>query len=122
MSDFNVVIHEIGTKGEFTRERAREAAAAFARIRFAQPNAEHGIVVGGYDDDHRELWDIPEAKAYVRDYTAYVALYMPGRPLSDWKFQQSAMTLLAMCSGFGKIVGRDPETGAYTIQIGTPSS
>lgn len=117
-TDVQFALHEIGGKGEFSDAGAKQAAADFVGARKTLPNAEHMIVVGGYDDDPRSLWDIPEARDYVRRFVLYVQL-ADIRPLADWKLNQPSIALVAMCTGVGRITATDPVTGVHTIEVDT---
>jgi hypothetical protein len=117
-ADVSFALHEIGTQGDFTDVGARKAATDFVGARAMLPNATHMLVVGGYDGDSRELWDIPEARAFVRRFAGYVALLLPGTPLTGWNLDNASIGVIAMCIGFGKVVFKDPATGASTIEVG----
>jgi len=113
-------LHEIGRKGELSPEGARRAAMEFVASRNLTSHAEHMLAVGGYDEDPRALWDIPEAAAFVKEFVGWVALIDRNRPLLDWKLDQASMGLVAMCCGFGRLVDVDPSTGHWKVEIGTP--
>ena len=81
------------------------------------PEADHMLVVGGYDDDPRELWTVPEVKEFVRDFTAWVAM-TSRKPLTQWRLDQGSIMLIALCSGIGRIIERDPVTGNLTVEVG----
>jgi hypothetical protein len=115
--DFRFALHEIGSKGEFTPEGAKKAAADFCGAFVALPDAEHMIVVGGYDDDPRELWDIPEARDFVAAFGWAVSGILQ-RPLHDWKLEPASIALVAVCVGIGRVVRRNPHTGAWIVEIG----
>lgn len=123
MSDtINFALHEIGARDAFSRDLARRMARDFVDSLTAFPNAEHMLVVGGYDTDPRELWDIPEARAYIREFAGWVALMLPGRKIADWRLDQYSLALVAICTGAGTLTGRDPVTGVWTIAVGRPPS
>jgi hypothetical protein len=57
---------EIGQRGNHSRIVAEAAAKAFRKV---APKAGPGMIllfIPGYDDDPRELWDIPDVAAYIR--------------------------------------------------------
>jgi hypothetical protein len=115
---FDVVIHELGTKGDLGPERARKVAGEFCAVLALQPDAEHRLAIGGFDTDPRELWDIPEARAFVHRFAGWVALKRPGIRFTDWKLDQPSLSLVAICIGAGWIIGRDPVTGVFIVEIG----
>ena len=94
----HIVIFVIRQRPDLTARYAKQAAKAFRRL-----GADYGpvvIVVDGYDDDPRELWDIPEAADYVRLWTRLVGI----RTLANARRRQIVETsvgLLAACRVFG---------------------
>jgi hypothetical protein len=110
------VIVQIGEKGELTRVLARDAAEAMVTAREAYPEATLTLTVDGFDADPREIWDIPEARAYVRDFAGFAALIRPGVPLQAWKLDPGSLALILVCTGRGRITGRDPITGGYLVE------
>jgi hypothetical protein len=60
--DAGAMICEIGRKGEMTRDLCREAADWTAGALDTQPGLLLALTVGGFDDDPREVLDIPEAR------------------------------------------------------------
>jgi hypothetical protein len=120
MIDPDAAIHEIGSKDSFSIELAREAAIGFCQAIAAFPAIEHMLCVAGYDDDTRELWDIPEAREFIRNFAGFVALARPGVPLEAWKLDRESLVLILVCTGLGRIKGRDPDTGAWLVEAGRP--
>jgi hypothetical protein len=107
---------EIGLAGHLTLENCFAGATAMLMALERYPFAEFSILLGGYDDDPREIWDIPEAKKYFQDFmSAMDALCCP--PLKEWRLDDASWGVLAMCAGHGEIVGRDPVTGTYKIEL-----
>jgi hypothetical protein len=74
------------------------------------------IMIGllGYDDDPRELWEIPEARAYIRQViTAVHAID------ADWWAQadlhEDTLILIALCLGVARVV---PGVGVQFMRPG----
>jgi ribosomal protein L37E len=117
--DVKFVLHEIGSKSDgFTDAGARKAAQDFVDRRRLLPRATHTIVVGGYDQDPRSLWDIPEARAFVRAFAAWVLSLGGPVPLDEWGADGPTIMLLALCTGIGRITGTDTATGKLIVEIG----
>ena len=75
--DFDVVLFEACNRTDM-RDPAT-IAADFSRLVMAAPkSARFGILVGGYDNDPRELIDIPEVMAWLRRFMVeFTDLLMP---------------------------------------------
>ncbi len=55
----------IGEKGNLSQQAARACAPSAARtINHMQPHEIAELAIYGYDDDSREIWNIPEARDY----------------------------------------------------------
>lgn len=65
MPRYDVVGVLIGERGNLARTAARQGARLFRQMAAAQPTAELCPNIGGYDDDPRGLWEIPEVSAYL---------------------------------------------------------
>jgi hypothetical protein len=116
MEGFDAAFIEIGGAGELTSFNAMAAAEIVIMAMRRYPFADLHLMISGFDDDPREVWDIPEAKDYFEMFVgAMFVLNAP--PVMEWRMDKSTMGVIAMCCGFGKIVGRDPKTGAYDIRI-----
>lgn len=118
MIEPDLAIHEIGAKDHFSDALARAAATGFAQAISVFPNIQHQLCIAGFDEDERPIWDIPEARAYVRRFAGWVALLMPGRPLEAWALDPGSMAMVLVCTGLGRITGRDPETGGWIVEAG----
>jgi hypothetical protein len=59
-----MIFMTIGLRGELNQEHAQAAAAALPKMRTTYPNAVIYMVVAGYDDDPREVHEIPEAREF----------------------------------------------------------
>lgn len=64
----DVIIMELGGRGRFPSPE--KVAADFARVVLSNPRAEIGIAIGGFDDDPRELFDVPEVMDWLREFAA----------------------------------------------------
>jgi hypothetical protein len=116
MEGFDSAFIEIGLKDELTATNAMAAAECTIMAMLRYPFAEFSLVIGGFDTDPREVWDIPEAKDYFEMFIG--AMFVLNAPhVREWRLDKATMGVVAMCCGFGKIVGRDPKTGAYDIRI-----
>jgi hypothetical protein len=114
--DYGVVFLEVGMKGDLTPHRATRAAATILMVAATSPEATMTVMIGGYDNDPRELWDIPEAAAWVKLLAEMIC--MKGHHLDDFRFVDDTMAMFALCTGAGKITARH-ERG-YTVEINPP--
>jgi hypothetical protein len=109
--------HEIGARDDLSRETAEKSAWGVALAITRLPDATHHLMISGYDDDPRELWDIPEVCVFVRQFSDSLAARLPVKPLGHWSFAEPSLALLAMCLGTGRVQARDPVTGVFTIAV-----
>jgi hypothetical protein len=114
--DYEYAFMEIGAKGELTEKTARRGAEAILLMTQFNPTTQIAVTIGGYDNDPRELWDIPEAKHFFR--LVVTALHASGRRFDEFNFVPDTIACLALCMGAGKITATH-ERG-YTVEIGTP--
>ena len=84
----------------FSAKDCRDSARAFRLARKRYPQAKIGISVGGYDNDPRELYDIPEAREYICRWARKAGL-------SDWRVaievpwgKEWDLALLQLCGVF----------------------
>lgn len=109
MKRFDEVLCEVGDAQHQTQEDARRAGEWVALVARTQPQAVIRLMLGGYDDDPRSLWEIPEAADYVR----HVAL---AAGVADWRspivrqFSEGTIVLLSKCEA----MGADPP---FTVNI-----
>ena len=59
MEGFDSAFIEIGLKDELTAINAMAAARVTIMAMLRYPFAEISLVIGGFDTDPREVWDIP---------------------------------------------------------------
>ncbi|MGO9236663.1 MAG: hypothetical protein ACLP4V_22285 [Methylocella sp.] len=60
----SVVFLTVGSRGDLTEQRAKDAAEAFRRIRKKAGPGMVELLMTGYDEDPRPIAHIPEAAAY----------------------------------------------------------
>jgi hypothetical protein len=72
--DYDEIMVIIGEKGELSHERAAKSAILVSAACTANTRANVTLSIDGYNDDPRELWEIPEADQYIRIFVA--ALYL----------------------------------------------
>lgn len=65
----------IGGRGYFTEATLRKMKDAPRLVLQQSPRVEITLMIDGYDDDPRELWQIPEAVDYVRRYAKASGLH-----------------------------------------------
>ena len=69
-----IVNLQIGARGSLSKERARQSAQAWRETALRYPKAYFIIALLGYDEDPREVWEIPEAARYVRWWAQYTGI------------------------------------------------
>lgn len=65
--DRTMLVFSIGEK-RYLNRKALAAAVLSWRAQKFKPTTAVTIHFGGYDDDPRELWDIPEAASFIRRF------------------------------------------------------
>lgn len=99
--ELNIVVIEIGGKNHLSEGILRKMALGPAMTHARYPEAKIALSIGGYDDDPRELWQIPEAVEYIRRFTAQAGL-------RDWHsslfraLDELTIGLLVMCDAVDK--------------------
>jgi hypothetical protein len=91
---------EIGQRGNLNNRMAVEAAAATFRniAKRTSPGLIYVFLVG-YDQDPRELWDIPEVAEYVRLWARLAELDLES---ATTILESHAVSFLAACGCFGE--------------------
>lgn len=71
--DYDEMMFVIGEKGDLTQHNAIEVALGVLTACSANTKANVTISIDGYNDDPRELWEIPEVDQFVHMfvYTLY---------------------------------------------------
>lgn len=72
---YDTAIIQIGGKGSLTDKTLRKMAPAVRKILAHSPGAEVMLSIDGYDDDPRELYEIPETRDYLRRYARASGLH-----------------------------------------------
>jgi hypothetical protein len=89
-------------RGDLNKREARKAAKQFREARLSHPLSPIALMIAGYDDDPRELWDFPEVCRYVRWWARAAGL-------DDWQTASAVPWIvpswgnafLAACGVFG---------------------
>jgi hypothetical protein len=63
--EYDELMFVIGEKGDLTQNNAIQAALGVLTACSAYTKANVTISIDGYDDDPRELWEIPEVEQFV---------------------------------------------------------
>lgn len=106
----------IGTRGDMTRQAAMDAAEAWRTARKRFPNAALTISIAGYDNDPRELWEIPDVCRYVcrwacgagikandPEHAGIVAVPVIDNPKQAFqRARDNFISFLAACGFFGE--------------------
>jgi hypothetical protein len=95
----------IGVRGLLTRQKARENAEGWRKVTRQRPKGMFVISMLGYDQDPREIWEIPEAAEYVCWWAKDAGMDDPqeaDRWLGDVGGSSAGMGFLAGCGAFGE--------------------
>lgn len=68
--EYDVVLMVIGGKDDLSWKRARISAAQVKLIAERYPEASLSLHLDGFDDDPRELFQIPEAARFIAEFAA----------------------------------------------------
>ena len=112
---YDNIYSEIGHWGGLTAEAAERTAAKWSLVLLHTPKSEHSIMIGGYDEDPRQLWEIPEVCDYMRRFASIVCA-VTRRPITKWNLDHSSLAMMALCCGVGKVLSQD-ESGGATVSI-----
>jgi hypothetical protein len=98
-----VVAFEIGSRDALTPDKAQRAAQKWRDVVAKHPRACFVLMIPGYDDDPRELWEFPEVTAYVRHFAEAAGIrYVNDVPGSDPEVRGNMAGFLAGCGVFGE--------------------
>src|SRR5690348_13951993 len=93
----DIVAIEIASRDDLSRARLEESVATILDVKFDMPDAVMLLLVAGYDADERELWDVPEVCAFVRQMIAMFGAL--GLRAADFKLHERTQAWLALCHG-----------------------
>jgi hypothetical protein len=88
----------IGKRGALTPEEAQRMGDAWREAVQRNPGAKFTISIDGFDDDPRELWQIPEAANYVRQWAA--AADIDDAVTAQRFLEPRSFALLGLCGVF----------------------
>jgi len=94
----------IGTRDKLTEAAARDAGETWKKLRAKSPQSPIAIVILGYDQDPRELWEFPEVRRYVQWWAEAAGMDRPEALLSlpDPITGQALGGFLSACGVFGE--------------------
>jgi len=72
----------IGRRDKLTETEAQAAGAMWRKARMKSPQSPIAIMILGYDQDPRELWEFPEVCRYVQWWAAAAGMQHPEAVLS----------------------------------------
>ena len=100
MQSYDLIGLEIGVRDKLTEANARLGATAFRLARQRYPRTALMISIGGYDKDPRDLWEIPEVRAYLRSWAQFAGI-------ADWRdamqvnwLENHGLATLQLCGVF----------------------
>jgi hypothetical protein len=99
------LVFSIGERGRLNRRALAAAVLAWRALRFKTSTAVL-MHFGGYDDDPRELWEIPEVRDFIRRFCAKTKAHE--HPAVD----PTSRNLLLAC-------GADPTHQVRVVEIST---
>jgi len=70
--EYDAILMVIGGKSDLSAKRAIESAEQVKVIAEYYPDASLSLHLDGFDDDPRELWDIPEAARFIRQFAGWL--------------------------------------------------
>ena len=115
--DVDVFMMEIGTKEELNSEALAYAADTWLAARQSLPRCKVWMfAVGGYDDDPREIYEIPEAVNYVQAWARAVGLDDEEKAarIFDNEHTADCLFVLRACQVFGS---RTIKVGDRTVRL-----
>jgi hypothetical protein len=97
--DYDYVFIEIGHRDNIDDLRAVVLPAVAFKLAAKNPKTRIAIMVGGYDDDPRELWQIPEVRKYLQVFAQKAGI-------RDWRnpavmqMHEESIGMLALADAF----------------------
>jgi hypothetical protein len=70
----DAIAHQIGVRGELTRQAAKSAARQWKDLLRRAPNAQVYLSIAGYDDDPRALWEFDEVRKFVQQFARFAGI------------------------------------------------
>lgn len=113
---YDAAIIQVGAKDP-PPDAVAKATLAILSFRAANPVATITLWVHGYDDDPRELWDVPEVCDQIKQAIGGALRARPGWDLGDLNLDEPSRCLVGMCYGILHITGRSPENGNYIMEV-----
>lgn len=113
---YDAAIIQIGAKHP-PLDGITQATFTILKFRAANPEAKITLWVHGYDDDPRELWEVPEVCVQIKQVIGRVLRARPRWDLNDLNLDEHSQFLVGMCYGILRITGRNPENGNYTTEV-----
>jgi hypothetical protein len=103
--DFDAIFCVVGGKGALYDETLYGALAHLNGTIRTSTTGDIHLAVDGYDDDSRELWEIPEVKEFIRRLILGMDIDVMAR------LDPTSRILGSVCCGMLRPIGRDPVTG-----------
>jgi hypothetical protein len=99
MSRSDIVGILIGQRGKLTPDAAEQGARLFKDVAAQHPQADLHPHVGGFDDDPRGLWEIPEVRAYLCRWAELVGIERAD-DAEDLRIEINTCAVLAKCGAY----------------------
>lgn len=109
-----MIAFEMGRRDNLTEAGAADAARIWRQTVRKYPGAAITIHIAGYDEDPRELWDLPDVCAYVRRWATLTGIFSPNDlPATSATREFAAINagFLAACGVFGESLKRQALRG-----------
>ena len=99
MSRFDLIALEIADKSDLSDDKVVWAVNALRKLCIASPSANKHLMIGGFDDDPRELSEIPEVRDFVCRFFAGLMESYSGKIIDLRLDKESLLTLAVCCFG-----------------------
>jgi hypothetical protein len=108
IDNYTAITLVIGEKDRLGDYYCREAAAAW-KFAYSQRAATYMVQISGYDEDSRELWEIPEVRDYVQRWARMVGLddFAKAREAIGSARFLGILPFLGSCGAYGTTVTED---------------
>lgn len=105
MREFDAIFCVVGGRDNLSDDTLNEVLKHLnTTVRTSTTGLIH-LALDGYDDDSRELWEIPEVKDYIRRLILGLDLEVMSR------LDPMSRILGSVCCGMLRPIGKDPVTG-----------
>jgi hypothetical protein len=104
-ADCDTIVFQYGKRDDLTEEAARKAGEAWRKVIARYPRSIYVLVMPGYDDDPRELWEFPDVCEYVCLWARFAGLDDPLAALDAFSAGPFALGIARESEAAQRLIG-----------------